>query len=173
MPTATAPSPTAAFVAELEQESAATRKLFDRLPADKLAWKPHPKSHTLGQLAIHLAGIPGLVTGLLAVDTFDGTNADFTPPQPKNVAEIRQKYEEALAGAKKLLATWGERDLATTWRFLRSGKEKMAAPKGALLRMLVLSHFIHHRGQLTVYLRLLDVTLPSIYGPSADENPFA
>ena len=168
-----APSPCAAFIAEMEHEAVATRKLLDRLPAAKLDWKPHPKSHTLGQLALHVASTPGIVTGLMAPDTVDAATTDFRAGQPTTVGEIRQKFEQSLAGATAALSTWGERELATVWRFQRDGKDLMAMPKGAMLRSIVLNHHVHHRGQLTVYLRMLEVPLPSVYGPSADENPLA
>jgi len=102
----------------------------------------------------------------------EGIFDSFTASQPTSVAEIRTKFEESLAGAKAVMSRWGERDLATVWRFQKGGKDLMALPKAAMLRALVLNHHVHHRGQLTVYLRLLDVPLPSVYGPSADENPF-
>lgn len=165
-------SPCTPFLAEMEQEAAATRKLLERLPPDRLTWTPHPKSQTLGQLAMHVASTPAIVTGMLAADTLDAATVDFRPAQPASVAEVRAKFEASLAGAKATLSRWGERDLATVWRLQRDGKDLMAAPKGALLRMLVLNHHVHHRGQLTVYLRLLGVPLPSVYGPSADDNPF-
>lgn len=167
-----AASPCAPYVAEMEQEAAATRKLLERLPPDRLTWTPHPKSQTLGQLAMHVASTPAIVTRMLAVDTLDASTVDFRPAQPASVAEIRARFEASLEGAKATLSGWGERDLKTVWRMQKDGKDLMAAPKGALLRMLVLNHHVHHRGQLTVYLRLLDVPLPSVYGPSADDNPF-
>jgi uncharacterized damage-inducible protein DinB len=166
------PSPCASYIAEMEQEAVATRRLLERIPADKLAWRPHPKSQTLGQLALHVASTPAIVTGMMAADTLDAAKANFQATQPATVAEIRGKFEESLAGAKTLLLKWGERDLSTVWRFQKDGKDLMALPKSAMLRSLVLNHSVHHRGQLTVYLRMLDVPLPSVYGPSADENPF-
>ncbi len=166
------PSPCAPFIAELDQEAAATRKLLERLPAGKLAWKPHPKSQTLGQLAYHVASTPAIVTEMLAQDTLDTAKVDFQARQPQSVEEVRTRFETGLQGAKAALSRWGERDLATTWRLTGGGKDLMSAPRGALIRMLVLNHHVHHRGQLTVYLRMLDVPLPSVYGPSADESPF-
>jgi uncharacterized damage-inducible protein DinB len=166
-------SPCAPFVAELEQEAVATRKLLERLPADKLAWRPHPKSQSLGQLALHVATTPAIVSGMIANDRFDLGAVDFTPKQPSSVREVRDAFESALSGAKTTLATWGANELAKVWRVQKGSQELMAMPKAAALRNLVLNHHVHHRGQLTVYLRLLDVPLPSVYGPSADDNPFA
>lgn len=168
-----AASPCAAFVAEMEQEAAATRRLLERLPSDRLAWRPHPKSQTLGQLALHVASTPAIVTGMMAADTLDAATVDFASAQPKSAAEVQAKFEESLAGAKATLAKWGDRELSTVWRLQKDGKDLMAMPKAAMLRTIVLNHHVHHRGQLTVYLRMLDVPLPSVYGPSADENPFA
>ena len=167
-----ASSPCAPFLAEMEQEAVATRRILERLPADRLAWRPHPKSQTLGQLAMHVASTPAIVTGMMSADTLDAAKVDFQPAQPATVAQIRAKFEESLAGATATLSRWGERELATVWRLQKDGKDLMALPKRAMLRALVLNHHVHHRGQLTVYLRMLDVALPSVYGPSADENPF-
>ncbi len=163
----------APLLAEMDQEAVATRRLLDRLPESQLGWRPHAKSQTLGQLAMHVASTPSIVPGLLAKDTFDGTNAKFDPAQPKTVAEVRAKFEDSLAGARSTLGSWSERDLSTVWRFQRDGKDVMSLPRAAAVRSLVLNHHVHHRGQLTVYLRLLGVPLPAVYGPSADENPFA
>lgn len=167
-----ASSPCAPFLAEMEQEAVATRRILERLPADRLAWRPHPKSQTLGQLAMHVASTPAIVNGMMSADTLDAAKVDFQSAQPATVAQIRAKFEESLAGATATLSRWGERELATVWRLQKDGKDLMALPKGAMLRALVLNHHVHHRGQLTVYLRMLDVPLPSVYGPSADENPF-
>ncbi len=164
--------PCAAVLAELEQEAAATRRLLERLPADRLAWRPHRKSQSLGQLALHVASIPGIVTGLMERDAVDVATVDFKPAQPDGVASVRKAFEEALEGAKKALSGWTEADLGSTWRLVSGEKTVMALPKAAMLRSLVCNHLYHHRGQLTVYLRMLDVPLPSVYGPSADEQPF-
>ena len=166
-------SPCAPFIAEMEQEAMATRRLLERLPSDRLTWRPHAKSQTLGQLALHVATTPAIVTGMMAVDTLDAATVDFASAQPASVAEVRTKFEESLSGAKAALGRWGERELSTVWRLQKDGKDVMAMPKAAMLRAIVLNHHVHHRGQLTVYLRMLDVPLPSVYGPSADENPFA
>lgn len=167
-----AASPCAPYLAEIEHEAVATRRLLERLPADRLAWRPHPKSQTLGQLAMHLAGIPGLVSRLLAVDTMDADAMTFQATQPDSVAQVLARFDESLASMREVLSRWGEQDLATTWRFRSGGRDLMAYPKRSMLRTLVLNHLVHHRGQLTVYLRMLDVPLPSVYGPTADENPF-
>src|SRR5687767_7177747 len=168
MPAAVAAGPAAPFVSELEQEAVATRKLLERLPAAKLTWRPHEKSMTLGQLAQHVAMVPSIAKNLLGVDTLDATTVDFAPPQPTSVADVRKTFEDSLAAARDTLGSWTAKDLQTTWRLTAGPKDLIKAPKGALVRTLVLNHFYHHRGQLTVYLRMLDVPLPSVYGPSAD-----
>jgi uncharacterized damage-inducible protein DinB len=164
--------PAAPFVAELQQEAAATRKLLERLPAEKLSWRPHPKSMTLGQLAQHVATTPSIPKNMLVSDTFDAATVDFTPAQPTNVADVRKAFEDSMASACATLGAWTAKDMDAKWRLVAGPKELMTAPKGALVRTLVLNHMVHHRGQLTVYLRMLDVPLPSVYGPSADEQVF-
>ena len=169
-----ASSPCAPFLAEMEQEAVATRRILERLPADRLAWKPHPKSQTLGQLAMHVASTPAIVNGHDVRRTrWTRRRSTSSRRSRPRWPQIRAKFEESLAGATATLSRWGERELATVWRLQKDGKDLMALPKGAMLRALVLNHHVHHRGQLTVYLRLLDVPLPSVYGPSADESPFA
>jgi uncharacterized damage-inducible protein DinB len=169
-----APTPAAAaFLAEMEQESVATRKLLERLPADRLAWKPHDKGMSLGQLAMHVATIPGAVTGMAKSDTLDATTVDFKTPQPTAVADIRRAFDESLVAARANLAGWTQKDLDATWRLVAGPKQLMAMPRAAVVRVLGCNHLYHHRGQLTTYLRALGVPLPSVYGPTADESPFA
>lgn len=158
------------LMGELAHEGATTRRVLERVPEDKLSWKPHDKSMSLGQLALHIARIPGSIAYLLKDDTFEGT-----PPPPAEATSREQllaAHDEALLQAKAALGGWGDEALAAQWSFVRGGKTMMAAPRGAMVRSLMLNHWYHHRGQLTVYLRLLGVPLPSVYGPSADENPF-
>lgn len=161
------------WIAEIEREAHATEALLALLPEDRLAWRPHPKSHTLGQLAWHIASLNGSVVSMLGVDTLDAATVDFSTPQPTSVAEIRACHQQSLAKARTALAGWGERELAAEWRLVRGDKVLMAAPRGEFARSILLNHLYHHRGQLTVYLRLLDRPLPSVYGPSADFNPLA
>lgn len=160
-----------ALIQELEKEGAVTRRLLERVPADKVAWVPHAKSMHLGRLAMHIATIPGRLSAWVLTDEFN-----FAPnptPEPKSTDEILAAHDASIAEAKKNLTAVGDAGLATMWTGKREGKTLMSMPKGALVRSLVLNHWFHHRGQLSVYLRLLDVPVPSIYGPSADENPFA
>jgi uncharacterized damage-inducible protein DinB len=163
-------SATAAIIAELEQESATTRRVLERVPADKLAWKPHDKSMSLGTLAMHIAGVPGFITGWAVPDSYV-----YTPgpsPEAKTTADILAAHDASVADAKKNIAAIGDANLGKMWEFKTpDGKTMMTMPKTALLRSIAMNHLYHHRGQLSVYLRLLDVPVPSIYGPSADEAP--
>lgn len=160
-----------AFLAELDQEANATRRVLERVPEEQLAWKPHAKSLSLGELALHVASIPGLLAEFLNLDNFELPN--ISQPAPQSKAEILAAFDANLAQARKILPTFaGERGQAI-WRLSKEGRELIAAPRLAMVRPFLFNHFIHHRGQLTVYLRLLNVAVPSVYGPSADENPFA
>jgi uncharacterized damage-inducible protein DinB len=157
---------------EIEQEAATTRRVLERVPADKLAWKPHPRSMSLGQLAMHIATIPGGISKLAQVDDFEINPANFNPPVPKNPQEILSALDESVKAAQEYLGGVSEPSVVGNWRATLNGKPVMAMPRAAMLRSLMLNHWYHHRGQLSVYLRLLEVPVPVIYGPSADENPF-
>ena len=158
---------------ELYQEAAVTRRVLERVPGDKLEWRPHPKSMSLGQLAMHVASIPGNLSRLVQADEFDASQANFTPPSPSNVEEIFTAHDESLRAAQDYLGSVDEETSRESWRLTFKGKEVFTAPRGGVIRSLMLNHWYHHRGQLSVYLRLLDVPVPVIYGRSADENPFA
>lgn len=163
-------SATAAILAELEQESATTRRVLERVPTDKLAWKPHDKSMSLGTLAMHIAAVPGFITGWAVPDEYVYTPS--ASPEAKSTEDILAAHDASLADAKKNLASVGDANLGKMWAFKTpDGKTMMSMPKAALLRSIALNHLYHHRGQLSVYLRLLNVPVPSIYGPSADEQP--
>lgn len=157
---------------ELAREAATTKRVLQRVPSDKLGWKPNPKSMSIGQLAMHVAMIPGSITKLAESDNFEINPANFNPPMPKNVEEIIAALEAGLETAQEYLGGLSEEDAAGSWRATVQGREIMAMPRAVMLRTLMLNHWYHHRGQLSVYLRLLEVPVPSIYGPSADENPF-
>jgi uncharacterized damage-inducible protein DinB len=160
-----------AFLQELEQEAQTTRRVLARVPADQLGWRPHPKSMTLGQLALHVATVPGAVAEMSTVSPFQVP--EFTQPSATRAAELIPALDQSVANARKVLSGMDETALGTVWRLVNGGHEVMAMPRGALLRAIMLNHWYHHRGQLSVYLRQLEVPVPSIYGPSADENPFA
>ena len=163
---------TDAFVQEIDQEGATTRRVLERVPADRLAWKPHPKSMSLGKLALHIAGAPGQIASWAMKDVMEFAG-EPQEPEVKSTAEILAVHDESLTKAKDVLRQLGDGGLQNQWQAKAGGATLFAMPKVALFRSMVLNHWIHHRGQLSVYLRLLDVPVPSIYGPSADENPFA
>ena len=160
-----------ALLQELEQEAQTTRRVLERVPADKLAWKPHDKSMSLGQLALHVATCPGAIAEISQVSPFEVP--DFVQPPAKSADELVPALEQSVSRAKEILRTLDDADLAKMWRVVSGGQEVMVVPVGAVLRSLMLNHWYHHRGQLSVYLRQAGALVPSIYGPSADENPFA
>ncbi len=160
------------LIAEMEQEAAATRRVLERVPQAHLSWRPHPKSMSLGQLALHVATVPGSVAEFASIDTIPEPPA-FLQPEAKTAAELVPTLDDSIATAKRLLGGFDDARMSALWRLQSGGKDLMALPRAAVLRSIMLNHWYHHRGQLVVYLRLLDVPLPSVYGPSADENPFA
>jgi len=161
-----------ALLAELEQEAHATRRVLERVPQAHLSWKPHPKSWSLGQLALHTATVPGSVAGLAAQDSIPGP-PQFVQAEAATSAELVPALEASINEARALLGGFDDAAMTYTWRLMRDGRELMAMPRVAFVRAIMLNHWYHHRGQLLVYLRLLDVSVPAVYGPSADENPFA
>jgi uncharacterized damage-inducible protein DinB len=155
---------------ELERESQTTRRVLERVPDDRLAWKPHQKSMSLGQLALHVATLPGAIAEISLQSPFQAPK--FIQPSAKTASELLPALNESVAKAKRALGGQDDASLASMWRLMDGDRELFAVPRGTLLRTLMLNHWYHHRGQLSVYLRELDVPVPSIYGPSADENPF-
>lgn len=155
---------------ELEQESATTRRVLERVPESRLLWTPHEKSMTLGQLAFHIARLPAGIVQL--VSTLDVGIPDVPVPQPTSTSECIAELDRGVAVAVEALAGWGDDGFAATWRMRDDGVTLIEMPREAVIRTLLLNHTFHHRGQLTIYLRLLDVPLPSVYGPTADERPF-
>jgi uncharacterized damage-inducible protein DinB len=156
---------------ELEQEAQTTRRVLERVPDNKLTWRPHAKARTLGELALHVATVPGAVAEFATEDQVQAP--EFTDPSPKNAAELIPALDRSIATAKKVLGGMDDKTLTATWRMMRDDRELLAVPRVGVLRSIMLNHWYHHRGQLSVYLRELGVPVPSIYGPSADENPFA
>jgi len=156
---------------ELEQEAQTTRRVLERVP-DKLDWRPHPKARSLGQLAMHVAMIPGALAEL-ATSPSPAQLPNFTDPLLESPSQLVPKLDESIAKAKKILTGIEDATLFETWRLMQGEREIFAVPRLGILRSIMLNHWYHHRGQLSVYLRELDVPIPSIYGPSADENPFA
>lgn len=159
------------ILAELERESATTRRVLERVPGDQLSWRPHPKSMSLGQLALHLAGIPGRLSEMALLDSFEPTG--FKAEEATSSQQILDTHDQGALAARKNLAGMEDSRLLQDWSLTRGGQPFLTLPRVGLLRSILLNHSYHHRGQLSVYLRLLDVPVPSIYGPSADDNPFA
>jgi uncharacterized damage-inducible protein DinB len=159
---------------ELDQEMHTTRRVLERVPDSRLEWRPHEKARTLGQLALHVAMTPGGVAQL-ASSPSPAQAPDFSraEPSPKSASELVPALEQSVAQAKKALGGIDDAALMATWTLVSGQRELLSIPRVAFLRSIMLNHWYHHRGQLTVYLRELGIAVPSIYGPSADENPFA
>ena len=160
------------LLAELEQEAQTTRRVLERIPQAHLSWKPHPKSMSLGQLALHVATVPGNVAELAAMDTIPEPPS-FVQPEAATAAELVPALTESVAKAKRALGGFDDARMGAMWRLQSGGRDIMAMPRAAFVRAIMLNHWYHHRGQLLVYLRMLDLSVPSVYGPTADENPFA
>ena len=160
------------MINEFRQEGATTRRVLERVPGDKLTWKPHPKSLCLGSLALHIASVPAGITKIAQLDGFDVSQTNFAFPCAKDTAEILSTFDASQRTAEQYLSQLSDSDALASWRMSSQEKEIFTVPRAALLRMIMMNHLYHHRGQLSVYLRMLDVPIPSIYGPSADDNPF-
>ena len=146
--------------------------MLERVPADKLSWKSHDKSMSLAQLALHVATIPGNVAGL-AVPNLAPAPESFEQGPAQSVDELLPALDDSVAKAKEIVRGFDDAAMMESWSIAAGDKTLLSMPRVGLLRAIMLNHWYHHRGQLSVYLRLLDVPVPSIYGPSADENPFA
>lgn len=160
------------MLSEFREEAVITKRILERIPADKLSWKPHAKSMSLGQLANHIATVPGRLARITQQDGFDVSQGSFDPPAPKNMQEIHAAFEQSVRDAEACLSGMTEQKAQGKWRLMFKDKEIFTKPRISVVRSIMLNHWYHHRGQLSVYLRLLDVPVPVIYGRSADENPF-
>jgi uncharacterized damage-inducible protein DinB len=153
-----------------DRELATTRRMLERIPADKMEWKPHPKSATMAGLGRHLAHM--LTWGLLGLTKTTSDVGDRTPPDlTATPDDILRMFDTNAAATRALLATLPDAALDETWTLTWQGNAVMTSTREAVVQSMILSHAIHHRGQLSVYLRLNDIPVPSIYGPSADEPP--
>jgi uncharacterized damage-inducible protein DinB len=160
----------AELIQEFEGEAKTTRRVLERVPADKLTWTPHTKSMSLGKLAMHLASAPAAISSWPIGDEYE-FKGDSTPA-PASTDEIIAAHDRGVEKVKTNLQKIGDAGLGASWSGKAGGRTLMTMPKAGLLRALLMNHTYPHRGQLSVYLRLLDVPVPPIYGPSADENPF-
>ena len=157
------------FLSEFEQEVKTTRKFLERLPQDKLTWKPHEKSHTAGELGLHIAITPGVIVRAAQVDQWPLPDFSKPWPQPQAVKEILAALDQSIETVRKELPKLDDARMQQTWSGMANGKPVMSMPRVVFLRMIMLNHWIQHRGQLGVYLRLLGAKVPSSYGPSGDE----
>ena len=161
---------------EYDHETATTRGLLERVPADKAEWKPHAKSMSLGQLAMHIANLPQWAFITLERKEFDTNPPDTDPPGGtplrgpsfESLPHLLETYDANVSAARALLVRTTDGEFMVQWTLKNAGKTLFSMPRVAVLRSFVLNHAVHHRGQLSVYLRLLDVPLPNIYGPTAD-----
>jgi uncharacterized damage-inducible protein DinB len=160
-----------ALLPEYDHEMGTTRRLLERTPEAELAWKPHEKSMSLGQLAGHIANIPHWCHAILEQSSFDVADAgeDTRPKLPESVATLLAEFDKKVAEARAGLAGVSDAEMLAPWTFKQGGQEIFTMPRVAALRSFIMNHLIHHRGQFSVYLRLKNVPLPSIYGPTADE----
>jgi uncharacterized damage-inducible protein DinB len=160
---------TDALLPEFDHEVATTRKLLERVPDENLAWKPHDKSMSLGELASHLATLLSWGSTTLTRSEFE-LSAEYTRPDLKTRAELLAAFDKEAAAAREALAGRSDAELMAPWSLKRDGVAIFTMPKATVLRSFVMNHMIHHRGQLSVYLRLNNVPVPAMYGPSADEG---
>lgn len=157
------------LIGELKHEAATTRKMLERIPAENFDWKPHEKSMTMGRLATHVADMFNWIPGTLETDELDFAKG-YDEPKPANAEELVALLDKNTAAAEESLKKSDEANFMKTWT-LRNGEEiLLQLPKIAVLRGMVMNHIVHHRGQLSVYLRLNDIPVPAMYGPSADEQ---
>ena len=156
---------------EFDQEVQTTRRVLERIRDEHLNWRPHPKARTLGELALHIATVPGAVAELAMNDKVQAPT--FVDPAPNSAEEVLKTLDDSVEKAKNTLAGVSDDVLFSSWSIFRGDQLLMSQPKLSVLRSIMLNHWYHHRGQLSVYLKELDIPIPSIYGPSADENPFS
>ena len=164
----------AALLPEFDQEIDGARRTLERVPEDRFDWKPHPRSGTMIWLASHLANIPYWAIITIQQDELDlmpGGKPRPQPSAPTSVDQLLAEFDQRVRQARAAIAGADDADFVKPWSLLRNGVTVMTMPKAAVLRTFVMNHLIHHRAQLGVYLRLNDIPVPSIYGPSADENP--
>lgn len=160
------------FLPQFDAEMATTRRVLERIPEDKLTWKPHKKSMSLGTLAGHIAQLPGLGLAIVLQEKLDAGAGPRTPTEVSSRQQALQMLDENVAKTRAAIASASDADIGKEWSLEARGKTFFKLPRIAALRGFMLHHLIHHRGQLSVYLRLNDVPVPMIYGPSADESPF-
>ncbi len=165
-----------ALLAEFDNEMRTTRRVLERISTETFGWKPHEKSNNMAWLAWHVGTIPIWATVTLNTEVLDFATPDPNmkfPEQPKTNEELMKTFDKAVTDARAAIAAASDEALMKPWTLKNGPQTVFTAPKVAVLRGFVMNHLIHHRGQLSVYMRLKDIPVPSIYGPSADENPWA
>ena len=162
-----------AFLPEFDHEMVTTRKTLERVPEDKVDWKPHNSSMAMGRLAGHITEMTGFVAATFQGDSFDFHPEGAPPPVPtvmKSRQQLLDLFDKNVANARAAISKASDEDLHKTWTLMNGGKTFFSMPRIQVLRSMILNHVIHHRGQLSVYLRMNQVPVPSIYGPSGDEG---
>ena len=162
-----------ALLQELDREAPASRRILERLPEDRFDWRPHPRSMSVGQLGLHVASIPGNVARLAQTAGFDVATASSSYPAASTVAELLATLDHSVASLREVLARMDDVTANASWRLAFRDREIATWSRATLVRTMGLNHWYHHRGELVVYLRLLGIPVPVVYGRSADENPFA
>jgi uncharacterized damage-inducible protein DinB len=161
------------YLPEFDQEAANTRKTLERVPDDKWDWKPHAKSGTIGWLAGHVANLNNWATVTIQTEQLDFAPVNgprYEPPKTRNRKELLEVFDKVTAEARTAIAGVSDADLMKPWTLLMGGQTLFTMPRAAVLRSFCFNHLVHHRGQLTMYLRTLDIPVPALYGPSADEQ---
>jgi len=159
-----------ALMAELQQEAAATRKCLERIPAETFDWKPHEKSMTMSRLATHVAEMVGWVKDTVENPELDFATMDYKPFAPETTAELVEYFDAQYAAATESLKNVSDAVMMENWKMRNGEKIYVDLPRVQVMRGFIFNHIVHHRGQLSVYLRLRDIPVPPIYGPSADEG---
>jgi uncharacterized damage-inducible protein DinB len=160
-----------ALLPEFDHEMGTTRRVLERVPEAEFTWKPHEKSFNLGQLAGHVAHIPHWVDAIVQNTVFDLADAEDSRPRvPESTGWLLSQFDKNVAAARAGIAAMSDPEFLAPWTFKNNGQTIFTMPRAAALRSFIMNHLIHHRGQLTVYLRLKNVPLPSVYGPTADEQ---
>jgi len=161
-----------ALLPEFDQEAATTRKVLERCPEARFAWRPHPKSWTMGELATHVANMPGWAVETLTKDELDYAPPGAPPYKEEPIAtskELLERYDKNVAAARAALTKTENEQFMANWTLLAGGQPVFTMPRVTVIRSFVMNHNVHHRAQLGVYLRLNDVPVPQMYGPTADE----
>ncbi|MCX6160471.1 MAG: DinB family protein [Ignavibacteriae bacterium] len=155
---------------ELQHEAAATKKMFELLPFDKATWKPHEKSMTLGHLASHIAELPLWISLTVEMDELDFSKFDYKPSDAKTTEELIAKFDESMKKAVNALSNCSDEEMMKNWTLRNGETVYFTMPRAQVMRGMNYNHLFHHRGQLSVYLRMLNVPLPAVYGPTADDT---